>query len=86
MGRPVSGNCLANGNSVIVYNRTRSRTDELRSLGAEVANTIGEVCRSEVVITVLADDSALEDVVFESGEFFSSSRHTASMFPQAQSA
>jgi 3-hydroxyisobutyrate dehydrogenase-like beta-hydroxyacid dehydrogenase len=57
---------------VIVYNRTRSRTDELKSLDAEVADTIAEACRSEVVITVLADDTAMENIAFESGEFFSS--------------
>jgi 3-hydroxyisobutyrate dehydrogenase-like beta-hydroxyacid dehydrogenase len=72
MGRPISASWLATVHSAIVYNRMRSRTDELRSPGAEVADTIREACHSQVVITVLADDPALENVAFESGEFFSS--------------
>jgi 3-hydroxyisobutyrate dehydrogenase-like beta-hydroxyacid dehydrogenase len=29
MGRPIAMNCLAAGHSVIVYNRTRAKADEL---------------------------------------------------------
>jgi hypothetical protein len=38
-------------------------------MGAEPADSIGQACRAEVVITILADDRALEDVVFDCGEF-----------------
>jgi 3-hydroxyisobutyrate dehydrogenase-like beta-hydroxyacid dehydrogenase len=69
MGRPIACNCLAAGHSVLVYNRTRSCADELSSIGAKPADSIGQACRAEVVITVLADDRALEEVVFDSGEF-----------------
>jgi 3-hydroxyisobutyrate dehydrogenase-like beta-hydroxyacid dehydrogenase len=72
MGRPIAVNCLAAGHSVIVYNRTRARGDELRSFGAEVADSVGQTCCCDVVITILADDEALENVAFESPEFFSS--------------
>jgi NAD(P)-dependent dehydrogenase (short-subunit alcohol dehydrogenase family) len=59
MGRPIAVNCLAAGHSVIVYNRTRARADELRSFVAEVADSVGEACRCEVVITIMADDTAI---------------------------
>ena len=72
MGRPIAVNCLAAGHSVIVYNRTRARADGLRPFGAEVADSVGPTCRCDVVITILADDTALENVAFESPEFFSS--------------
>jgi 3-hydroxyisobutyrate dehydrogenase-like beta-hydroxyacid dehydrogenase len=72
MGRPIAINCLAAGHSVIAYNRTRARADELRSFGAEVADSVGQTCGCDVVITILADDRALENVAFESQEFFSS--------------
>jgi pyrroline-5-carboxylate reductase len=59
MGRPIAVNRLAAGHSVIVYNRTRARADELRSFVAEVADSVGEACRCEVVITIMADDTAI---------------------------
>ena len=72
MGGPIAVNCLAAGHSVIVYNRTRARADELPSFGAEVADSVGPTCSCDVVITILADDTALENVAFESPEIFSS--------------
>lgn len=44
MGRPIAVNRLGAGHSVIVYSRTRTRGDELWSLGAEVADSIGPTC------------------------------------------
>jgi 3-hydroxyisobutyrate dehydrogenase-like beta-hydroxyacid dehydrogenase len=72
MGRPIAMNCLTAGHSVIVYNRTRSRAEELQSFGVEVADSVYQACSCDVVITILADDAALDDVVFNSQEFFSS--------------
>ena len=72
MGKPIAVSCLVAGHSVIVYNRSRARADELRSFGAEVADSVGPTCGCDVVITILADDSAPENVAFASPEFFSS--------------
>jgi 3-hydroxyisobutyrate dehydrogenase-like beta-hydroxyacid dehydrogenase len=72
MGRPIAVNCLTAGHSVIVYNRTRARAAELQPLGVQVADSVYQTCSCDVVITILADDAALEDVVFKSQEFFSS--------------
>lgn len=65
MGQPIVRNILKAGHSVIAYNRTRSRAEALSSHGARVAKTPAEACQGEVVITMLADDRAVEDIVFE---------------------
>lgn len=64
MGQPIARNILKAGHSVIAYNRTRSRAEALLSDGARIVNTVPEACQTDVVITMLADDHAVEDVVF----------------------
>jgi 3-hydroxyisobutyrate dehydrogenase-like beta-hydroxyacid dehydrogenase len=65
MGSAMATNLLKAGHTLSVYNRSRARADELKPLGARVANTPGEAAAgAEVAITVLADDHALESVVF----------------------
>jgi 3-hydroxyisobutyrate dehydrogenase-like beta-hydroxyacid dehydrogenase len=64
MGQAISGRILAAGHDLIVYNRTRSKADELEKNGAKVADSIAEACAGrEVVITMLSDDKALTTVV-----------------------
>jgi 3-hydroxyisobutyrate dehydrogenase-like beta-hydroxyacid dehydrogenase len=54
---------LAGGHNLIVYNRTRSKAGELEKSGAKVAGSIAEACAGrEAVLTMLADDKALEEV------------------------
>lgn len=62
MGRPMVRNLLKAGHEVTVYNRTRSRAQELVRDGAKVSET--PAIAAEVVITMLADDHAVEEVVF----------------------
>ncbi|MFT4562050.1 MAG: 3-hydroxyisobutyrate dehydrogenase-like beta-hydroxyacid dehydrogenase [Gammaproteobacteria bacterium] len=62
-------NLLAAGHSVQVYNRTRARAEELASHGAEVVDSIAAACDNELVISMLADDRAIEDVVFGDVDF-----------------
>jgi 3-hydroxyisobutyrate dehydrogenase-like beta-hydroxyacid dehydrogenase len=57
-------NLLKAGHEVIAYNRTRTRAEELQSDGARVADTPGAASRAEIVFTMLADDAAVEEVVF----------------------
>ncbi|HUK32205.1 MAG TPA: NAD(P)-dependent oxidoreductase [Candidatus Acidoferrum sp.] len=64
MGRGMAANLLQAGNNLTVWNRTRSRADELQSRGAHVANTPAEAARAGIVITMLADDNAVESAVF----------------------
>jgi 3-hydroxyisobutyrate dehydrogenase-like beta-hydroxyacid dehydrogenase len=64
MGRAMAGNLIKAGHRVTVHNRTRSRSEELSAAGAEIAETAGGACRGPVVITCLADDQAVEAMVF----------------------
>ncbi len=68
MGAGMSRNLIKAGHDLIVYNRTRSRAEEMQSLGARVANTVSEAAGGvEVLITMLADDRAVQEVIFEPG-------------------
>jgi 3-hydroxyisobutyrate dehydrogenase-like beta-hydroxyacid dehydrogenase len=70
MGSPMANNLLKAGHTLTVYNRTHARADALKPLGARVANTPGEAAAGvEVAITMLADDHALESVVFGKDAF-----------------
>ncbi len=64
MGRAMARNLLRAGHRLTVYNRTRSRAEELQSAGALIAETPAEACRGAAVITCLADDGAVEEIVF----------------------
>ena len=64
MGTGVAKSLLRAGHRVTVYNRTRERAESLRKDGAVVAGSIAEACRGDAVLTMLADDAAVEAVVF----------------------
>ncbi|PAY09579.1 MULTISPECIES: NAD(P)-dependent oxidoreductase [Bradyrhizobium] len=64
MGRPMALNLLKAGHRVTVYNRTRAKTQELASNGAQVAETIADACHGDALVTMLSDDAAVEGVVF----------------------
>jgi len=62
MGVGMAANLLKAGHSVTVYNRTSGKTAELEKLGAKVAASVAETCRNDAVITMLANDEAVETV------------------------
>jgi 3-hydroxyisobutyrate dehydrogenase-like beta-hydroxyacid dehydrogenase len=65
MGLPMAQNLLTAGHELVVYNRTRSRADGLARSGARVADSPREAAAGvEVLLTMLADDAAVEDVIF----------------------
>lgn len=65
MGLEMARNLIKAGHTVTAYNRTRSRAEELRPTGAKLAATPAEAASgAEAVLTMLADDHALESVVF----------------------
>jgi 3-hydroxyisobutyrate dehydrogenase-like beta-hydroxyacid dehydrogenase len=68
MGRGMAANLVKAGHNVTVWNRTLSRAGELHSLGAHVAASPAEAARAGVVITMLADDHAVESAIFGDGE------------------
>jgi len=67
MGRGMAANLLAAGHALTVYNRSSDKADPLIGKGARLAKTPGDAARAQVVITMLADDHAVEQVVFDEG-------------------
>jgi 3-hydroxyisobutyrate dehydrogenase-like beta-hydroxyacid dehydrogenase len=67
MRQAMARNLLKAGFRVTVFNRTRCRAEELRSAGAEVADSPAGACKGGAVVTMLADDAAVEEVVLGSG-------------------
>ena len=65
MGQGIAHNLLKGGHEVIVYNRTRAKADEMAKHGAKVADNPAAI-GAEVALTVVADDAALEHIVFGS--------------------
>jgi 3-hydroxyisobutyrate dehydrogenase-like beta-hydroxyacid dehydrogenase len=64
MGEPMARNLIKAGHVLKIYNRTRSRAEALVGQGATVAETPDAACAAGVVATMLADDAAVEGVVF----------------------
>jgi 3-hydroxyisobutyrate dehydrogenase-like beta-hydroxyacid dehydrogenase len=64
MGAAMAANLVKAGHEVAVCNRSQGRAGALVDLGAREAASIAEACRSEVVMTMLADDNAAADVSF----------------------
>jgi len=67
MGRGMAGRLLEAGHELIVYNRSRAATGPFRSRGARVAESPEQALDAEVIVTMLADDAALEAVWVTSG-------------------
>jgi 3-hydroxyisobutyrate dehydrogenase-like beta-hydroxyacid dehydrogenase len=67
MGLPIARNLLKAGHELTVYNRTRSKAEALAAAGAKVANSLTEASTAEVVMTMLADDQAVEQTTLEDG-------------------
>src|SRR5216117_3980131 len=64
MGLPIARNLLKAGHDLVVYNRTRSRAEELAASGAQVAGVPAEACGAGIVMTMLADDRAVEECLY----------------------
>jgi len=58
-------NLLRAGHAVAVYNRSREKAEALAKQGARVADSPADACRdAEAALTMVADDAALEHIVF----------------------
>ena len=65
MGRGMARNLLRAGHTMAVYNRSREKAEALAREGARVADSPADACRdADAVMTMLADDQALEQIVF----------------------
>jgi 3-hydroxyisobutyrate dehydrogenase-like beta-hydroxyacid dehydrogenase len=72
MGTGMATNLLKAGHHVAVYNRTRSKAEALVAQGAKAASSVSGACRGDAVMTMLANDDAVENVVFSDGGIISS--------------
>jgi 3-hydroxyisobutyrate dehydrogenase-like beta-hydroxyacid dehydrogenase len=72
MGAAMAANLVKAGHDVTVYNRSRAKVDALAAEGARPADSIADACRGDVVITMLANDDAVEAVTFGDGGILAS--------------
>ena len=64
MGLPMSTNLLKAGYNLKVFNRSQKKAEFLKESGAEITTSIKDVVKeSDVVITMLTDDTAIDDVM-----------------------
>jgi 3-hydroxyisobutyrate dehydrogenase-like beta-hydroxyacid dehydrogenase len=65
MGAAMASNLLDSGHDVCVFNRSATRAEALRALGATVAASPAQAAHSaDAVFTMVADDAAVESVTF----------------------
>jgi 3-hydroxyisobutyrate dehydrogenase-like beta-hydroxyacid dehydrogenase len=67
MGAGMAMNLLKAGHELTIHNRTRSKTRALVDKGARAAEDIAQACQGDAVFTMLADDLAVESVVYGDG-------------------
>lgn len=63
MGRAMAANLVRAGHQVHVWNRTPEKAKDLQDAGARLAASPAEAARAGVVVTMLADDRAVSQVV-----------------------
>jgi 3-hydroxyisobutyrate dehydrogenase-like beta-hydroxyacid dehydrogenase len=69
MGLPMARRLLRARHYLLVHNRTRARTEPLAREGAFVVETARQACHADILITMLSDDAALEEVLWPQGQF-----------------
>ncbi|MCX7312115.1 MAG: NAD(P)-dependent oxidoreductase [Alphaproteobacteria bacterium] len=68
MGQAMVRRLLEAGHDVGIYNRTPEKAKPLAEAGARIVASIADATRyGDLIYTMLADDAALEDVVFRNG-------------------
>jgi len=69
MGSGMARNLIKAGHQLTVYNRTKTRAEEFGNAGAKVARSPADAAsEAEVLITMLADDAAVDAVIFDPGK------------------
>lgn len=67
MGAAMAANLVKAGHEVTVYNRTPAKAQALVAQGAKAAADVADACTGDAVMTMLADDHAVEGVAFGAG-------------------
>ncbi len=79
MGFPMAKNLLKSGYNLKAFNRSQDKADRLKEYGAEISTSIKDaVTNSDVIITMLTDDAAVEKVM-SSEEFISNIKEGATV-------
>ena len=64
MGFPMAKNILKSGYKLKVFNRSLVKAEPLKDFGAEISKTVSELVKnSEIIITMLTDDKAVDQVM-----------------------
>jgi 3-hydroxyisobutyrate dehydrogenase-like beta-hydroxyacid dehydrogenase len=64
MGSGIAKSLLRGRHRLTVYNRTAERAEVLRGDGARAVASVAEACSAGVVLSMVADDAAVEQVVY----------------------
>jgi 3-hydroxyisobutyrate dehydrogenase-like beta-hydroxyacid dehydrogenase len=68
MGQGMGARLLSGSHELVVYNRTAGKSADLEKAGATTASTVAAACKDrEIVISMVADDAALNDVTLGAG-------------------
>lgn len=67
MGAAMVRNLLAKGVTVTVWNRSRAIVDELAAEGAIPAADVDDAFKADIVLSMLAHDQAMKEVLIDSG-------------------
>ena len=64
MGLPMATNILKAGYNLKAFNRTKKKAEPLKKFGGEIANTIKDIVQnSNIIITMLTDDKAIDEIM-----------------------
>ena len=79
MGLPMAKNLLKAGYNLKAFNRSQKKAEALKEFGAEIATSIDDVVsNSDVVITMLTDDAAINEVM-DSSNFLENLKSSATV-------
>ena len=79
MGLPMAKNILKAGYSLKAFNRSQNKAEALKEFGAEITTSIDDVVKdSNIVITMLTDDTAINEVM-DSSNFLENLKSSATV-------
>ena len=79
MGLPMAKNLLKAGYNLKAFNRSQKKAEALKEFGAEIVTSIDDVVNnSDVVITMLTDDTAINEVM-DSSNFLENLKSSATV-------
>ena len=68
MGQGMGQRLLGGGHDLLVFNRTAGKAADLEKAGAKTASTVAGACKDrDIVISMVSDDAALNDVALGAG-------------------